>query len=257
MHLQYRYSAVSTHLPNYLNDTKQSNLQFIKSLQNTTMLFSNIFIFFVTRNHPFYVTGIVAEIIILMVVSEWLLNIINDRNPEGRPMKGIYMMGLFVAVLFLCLLDKRLHMNVNLAAFMVGLALPREGRVSRLLVNNINFFLNSVILPLYLVNVCLSIRHSEFYINPTVDLVINMPLSWPKLLIAIAISNLGKILGTVMTARYYGMQWLDAIALGQFLNIKGYYHIFCAYEAWVLIYSSRIFFNLCIDLLVKKKRNSY
>lgn len=180
--------------------------------------------------------GIVAEIITLMVVSQWVLNKINEHNPEGRPIKGIYMTGLVVAVLFLCFLDKRLHMDVNLAGFMVGLALPREGRVSRVLINNLNFFLNSVILPLYLVNVCLSIRHSELHMNPKVNLVINMPLLWPKLLISFAIGTVGKILGTVMTARFYGMKWLDAVALGQLLSIKGYYHIFCAYEAWVLIY---------------------
>lgn len=180
--------------------------------------------------------GIVAEIITLMVVSRWVLNKINEHYPEGRPIKGIYITGLVVAVLFLCFLDERLHMDVNLAGFMVGLALPREGRVSRVLINNLNFFLNSVILPLYLVNVCLSIRHSELHMNPKVNLVINMPLLWPKLLISIAIGTVGKILGTVMTARFYGMKWLDAVALGQLLSIKGYYHIFCAYEAWVLIY---------------------
>ncbi|KAF3323241.1 hypothetical protein FCM35_KLT11972 [Carex littledalei] len=182
--------------------------------------------------HPFYVAGIVAEIITLMVVSQWVLNKINEHNPEGRPIKGIYITGLVVAVLFVCFLDERLHMDVNLAGFMVGLALPREGRVSRVLINNLNFFLNSVILPLYLVNVCLSIRHSELHMNPKVNLVINMPLLWPKLLISIAIGTVGKILGTVMTARFYGMKWLDSVALGQLLSIKGYYHIFCAYEAW-------------------------
>lgn len=225
---------------------KQSNLPLIWSLRTTLDYFLTFFIFFVTRNHPFYVTGIVAEVIILMVVSEWALNKINDRNPEGRPMKGVYMTGLLVAVLFLCFLDKRLHMDINLAGFMVGLALPREGRVSRLLINNLNFFLNSVILPLYLVNVCLSIRHSELHVEPTVNFVINMPLLWPKLLIAIVIGTVGKILGTVVAAQFYGMKWLDAIALGQLLSIKGYYHIFCAHEAWVFIYFRRKILNLLV-----------
>lgn len=178
--------------------------------------------------------GIVGEVIILMVLSKWVLNKINDRNPEGRPMKAIYMIGLLVAVLSLCFIDKRLHMDVNLAGFMIGLALPREGRVSRLLINNLNFFLNSIILPFYLVIICLSNRKSEFHLSPNVDLLINMPLLWPKLLISFAIGTVGKILGTVVSSRFYGMRWLDSVALGQLLSFKGYYHIFCAYEAWVL-----------------------
>ncbi|KAJ4779251.1 Cation/H(+) antiporter 28 [Rhynchospora pubera] len=152
------------------------------------------------RYHPFYVALIVVQIIILMTASKWVLRKINDRNPEGKPMKGIYMIGLMTAVLSICFLDKQLHMDINLASFMIGLALPREGRVSRLLINNINFFLNSVILPVYLINICLS--------------------------------TIGKIFGTVISARLYSMKWLDGIALGQLLSTKGYFHIFCAYEAW-------------------------
>ncbi|KAJ3687740.1 hypothetical protein LUZ61_016904 [Rhynchospora tenuis] len=184
------------------------------------------------RYHPFYVALIVVEIIILMTASKWVLRKINDCNPEGKPMKGIYMIGLMTAVLSICILDKWLHMDINLASFMIGLALPREGRVSRLLINNINFFLNSVILPVYLVNICLSNTKTEFRLSTQVDTLINVPLSWPKLFISIAIGTIGKIFGTVVSARFYGMKWLDGIALGQLLSTKGYFHIFCAYEAW-------------------------
>lgn len=183
--------------------------------------------------------GIVAEIIFLMVVSKWVLNKINDRNPEGKPMKSIYMIGLLVVVLLLCFLDKLLHMDVNLAGFMIGLALPREGRVSRLLINNLNFFLNSIILPFYLVNIFFSIRKSEFNLNPKVTHLMDMPLLWPKVLISFAIASIGKVSGTVVSGRFYGMRWLDSIALGQVLSLKGYYHIFCAYEGWVLINFNR------------------
>ncbi|KAJ1695443.1 hypothetical protein LUZ63_012141 [Rhynchospora breviuscula] len=184
------------------------------------------------RYHPFYVALIVVEIIILMTASKWVLRKINDRNPVGKPMKGIYMIGLMTAVLSICFLDKQLHMDINLASFMIGLALPREGRVSRLLINNINFFLNSVILPVYLVNICLSNTKSKFHLSTQVDTLINVPLSWPKLFISIAIGTIGKIFGTVISARLYGMKWLDGIAVGQLLSTKGYFHIFCAYEAW-------------------------
>ncbi|KAJ4755556.1 Cation/H(+) antiporter 28 [Rhynchospora pubera] len=184
------------------------------------------------RNHKFYVAGILAEIITLMVVSKWVLDKINECNPEGKPMKGIYITGLMVAVLCLCFSASFLHMDLNLAAFMIGLALPREGRATQLLINNLNFFLNCVILPLYLVYVSLSIRHSELRTNPEIDRVIDMPLRWHKLLITVAIGTVGKIFGTVTVGLFFGMKWLDAIALGQLLSIKGYYHIFCANEAW-------------------------
>ncbi|KAJ3697829.1 hypothetical protein LUZ61_001534 [Rhynchospora tenuis] len=167
-----------------------------------------------------------------MVVSKWVLNKINERNPEGKPMKGIYIISLMVAVLCLCFAATFLHMDPNLAAFMIGLALPREGRATRFLINNLHFFLNYVILPLYLVYVSLSVRHSELRTNPNIDYVINMPLRWHKLLIAVTIGTVGKIFGTVAVGLFFGMKWLDAIALGQLLSIKGYYHIFCANEAW-------------------------
>ncbi|KAK8923719.1 hypothetical protein KSP39_PZI019761 [Platanthera zijinensis] len=49
-----------------------------------------------------------------------------------------------------------------------------------------------------------------------------------KLPILGSIRVVGKLTGTVAYNIRYGLQWPEAVALGMLLNVKGYFHIFCA-----------------------------
>nr|CAD1843081.1 unnamed protein product [Ananas comosus var. bracteatus] len=177
--------------------------------------------------------GLISLMGVIAVTVRPVLIWINKRNPEGRRMRGADMAGVAAMACALCVVAVRLHGDVNMAVFLVGLALPREGRVSRLLINNINYVLSTAVLPLYLCYVCIALRfHApEAGDNSHSDYIMDSPISWEKLVVVSILGALGKVLGTFVAGRFRGLNWLESLALGVLLNMKGYYHIYCAFQA--------------------------
>ncbi|KAJ3673016.1 hypothetical protein LUZ60_006390 [Juncus effusus] len=184
------------------------------------------------KMHPYCVALVVFGFIATTLVSPLVFNWINKRNPEGRQMKGIYVIVVVAAIFGVFSMGSLSHMDFNLFGFLVGLSLPREGRISRILINNLNFFLTSFFLPLYTIHVFLSLRHSDPQLaNVKADIIFNTPLFWGKLFLATAIGMIGKVSGTIISGIFYGVNWLEALVLGLLLSMKGYYHVFCAVSA--------------------------
>lgn len=178
--------------------------------------------------------GLIIEMALVVRVAKPIMDWISERNPEGKRVKGVDVAGVVVMILALCGVATKLHGDANMAVFLIGLVLPRQGRASRLLVNNINLLLSTVILPLYVCFVCLSLRNDgNVEGSSKSDYVIDTPLSWTKLSILSTAAAAGKVLGTLAAGRFQGLNWLESLALGLLLNIKGYYHVFFAYQATV------------------------
>nr|ACO87678.1 cation/proton exchanger [Brachypodium sylvaticum] len=170
-------------------------------------------------------------------MAEW----VDGRNPEGRRMRGFDLSLVALAAAAMCWVVSALQLDFNMAAFMVGLAFPSEGRVSRLLVSKANFVLSSFVLPLYVAHVCLSLRQTTDDIEAAgVDpdsqvfrvYVMQLPFPWWKVFFATAMGTLGKVAGCAGVGLIKGLGWLEALALGMLLNVKGYFHIYCALAAF-------------------------
>ncbi|KQJ85581.1 cation/H(+) antiporter 28 [Brachypodium distachyon] len=170
-------------------------------------------------------------------MAEW----VDGRNPEGRRMRGFDLSLVALAAAAMCWVVSALRLDFNMAAFMVGLAFPSEGRVSRLLVSKTNFVLSSFVLPLYVAHVCLSLRQTTddieaAGIEPDSQVfriyVMQLPFPWWKVLFATAMGTLGKLAGCAGVGLLKGLGWLEALALGMLLNVKGYFHIYCALAAF-------------------------
>jgi hypothetical protein len=170
-------------------------------------------------------------------MAEW----VGGRNPEGRRMRGFDLSLVALAAAALCWLSSALRLDVNMAAFLVGLAFPSEGRVSRLLVSKINLVLTSMVLPLYVSHVCLSLRQTTDDIEaaglgPQTSgfraFVMELPFPWWKVLFVTVMGTLGKLTGCAAAGLLRGLGWLEALALGMLLNVKGYFHIYCAQAAF-------------------------
>ncbi|KAL5672134.1 hypothetical protein ACJX0J_016440, partial [Zea mays] len=158
----------------------------------------------------------------------------------GRRMRGFDLSLVALAAAALCWLSSALRLNVNMAAFLVGLAFPSEGRVSRLLVSKTNFVLSSFVLPLYVAHVCLSLRQTTDDIEVaglTRDegfraYVMELPFPWWKVFFVTVMGTLGKLTGCAAAGLLRGLGWLEALALGMLLNVKGYFHLYCAQAAF-------------------------
>uniref|UniRef100_A0A0D9Y1X0 Uncharacterized protein n=1 Tax=Leersia perrieri TaxID=77586 RepID=A0A0D9Y1X0_9ORYZ len=170
-------------------------------------------------------------------MAEW----VESRNPSGRRMRGFDLSLVALVAATLCWFSSALRLDVNMAAFMVGLAFPSEGRVSRLLVSKINLVLTSFVLPLYVAHVCLSLRQTTDDVEAaglTRDqgfrvYVMDLPFPWWKVIFVTAMGTLGKLVGCAAAGLLLcGLGFLEALALGLLLNVKGYFHVYCALAAF-------------------------
>ncbi|XP_062203544.1 cation/H(+) antiporter 28-like [Phragmites australis] len=189
---------------------------------------------------PVLTAAVLVVVIVSAFVSRAMAEWVGGRNPEGRRMRGFDLSLVALAAAALCWLSSALHLDVNMAAFLVGLTFPSEGRVSRLLVSKINFVLSSFVLPLYVSHVCLSLRQTTDDIEVAGltrtegfrAYVMELPFPWWKVFFVTVMGTLGKLVGCAAAGLLRGLGWLEALALGMLLNVKGYFHIYCAQAAF-------------------------
>ncbi|KAI0493106.1 hypothetical protein KFK09_027382 [Dendrobium nobile] len=161
------------------------------------------------------------EVCFIFKIINPFLGVLNDRNPEGKPIRGIDMLIVSLVSAVLCFSSLLYGFDPNFNAFVVGLFFPRDGRMSNFLISRINFALTTFILPLYVVLVGFSTDYKAWVTQPSRTVY--------RLLILGSIGVVGKLTGTVVCSIRCGLLWPEAIALGLLLNVKGYFHIFCAY----------------------------
>lgn len=179
----------------------------------------------------FAAVGLAVQACLVLKLAPPLMRWVNERNPEGRRMKGL---DLSLSLLFiggLCFLFSRLFFDLSATAFVVGLFLPREGRLSTTLIRNFNFYLTTVGLPLYFCSVGLD-TDLRAWSGVSVGLAGDhtrwtWASSFSMLASLFAVSTTGKVLGTLVSALRYGFGLPEALALGLLLNVKGHLHIFC------------------------------
>ncbi|PKA61347.1 Cation/H(+) antiporter 28 [Apostasia shenzhenica] len=165
------------------------------------------------------------EVWVVLKIVNPIFSVLNDRNPQGKPIRGIDMAVVSVLSVLLCSVSSFFGFDQNFNAFVVGLFLPRDGRMSNFLISKINFALTAFILPLYLVMVGINANYDSWMADHEQIRTVY------KLLIIGSIGVVGKLTGTVAYSIGHGLRWPEAVALGLLLNVKGYFHIFCAYAA--------------------------
>ncbi|GFZ02678.1 hypothetical protein Acr_15g0012860 [Actinidia rufa] len=142
------------------------------------------------------------------------MSCILDRSETGErlspnPLGGICGIGLWF-----------LALNSILSAFMAGLFMPREGRISKMMISKVNYFLTTIFNPLFFFRVGAEADLTLFgadHIGP-----------WAGLVLLFVIATVGKVLGTVVSGVKLGFHWPEMIAIGLLLNIKGHFHVYLA-----------------------------
>ncbi|KAI3968926.1 hypothetical protein MKX01_034070 [Papaver californicum] len=169
-----------------------------------------------------HIVVVMAVIIVfLSTVLPIFVNWVNERNPVGKPMRGSDLV-LFVATMMtLCTAGPTMvGYSPTMASFLIGLAFPRKGRLSKMMITKINQIMNYIMYPLFFIWVGALARFSD--VKPEEKLV------WIKLLLLFAIVTIGKVLGALVAAMLLGFPWHVAVAIGFFLNVKGHFHIYVA-----------------------------
>ncbi|KAL5762692.1 hypothetical protein ACOSP7_018956 [Xanthoceras sorbifolium] len=164
--------------------------------------------------------ALVVQSVIAAKVSPFIMNWINNENPEGKALKGTHLVLSLAYMVFVCSCSTWYGYNPILSAFMAGIFFPCEGRISKWTVGKINYFLNTIYYPIFLLWVGFVADLSHFE-------VANLE-SWARLFLLLVISTVGKVAGTVIGGVMLGFHWPESVALGLLLTAKGHFHIYLA-----------------------------
>ncbi|KAF7113259.1 hypothetical protein RHSIM_RhsimUnG0144300 [Rhododendron simsii] len=169
------------------------------------------------------VSVLVIETVIAAQLSPLIMNWVNSQNPEGKPMKGSHLILSVAYVVSVCSSSTLFSYNSILSAFLAGLFMPREGRISKMMISKVNYFLTTIFYPVLFVWVGVEADLTKFdgdHLGP-----------WARLFFLFVIATVGKVAGTVVSGVMLGFHWPEAVAIGLLLNIKGHFHVYLAITA--------------------------
>ncbi|KAK6261027.1 hypothetical protein SCA6_015501 [Theobroma cacao] len=184
-------------------------------------------------------SALVIQTIVAAKISPIFMNWVNNENPEGKPLKGSHLVLSMAFMAVICTCAPWYGYNSFMSAFMAGLFLPSEGRISKWAINKINYLLSTLFYPLFFFWVGLKVDILSFRAGH-ID-------TWGRFFSLVFITTVGKVAGTVICGLLLGYHWPELVALGLLLTAKGHFHIYFA------IYGLRkeiIDMTTCISMVI-------
>ncbi|KAJ4971518.1 hypothetical protein NE237_004617 [Protea cynaroides] len=219
-------NTASTVLTRLITDLKIGKLEIGRVAINagmhsdmvTTLLISMGLVFNQPSSKEMLV-GFVALGLHLLIVLKLLNPVvgwINDKNPEGKPLNNSHLVLALTLVGVVCTWGPLNIISPSSSAFLTGMAVPREGRLPKLMINKINYFLNTLIFPIYFCWVGMQIDFKGFVHKQT----------WVGLFLILVITICGRVLGTFICGWQSRLNWAGSVGLGFLLSTKGHFYIY-------------------------------
>ncbi|CAN6878157.1 unnamed protein product [Brassica oleracea] len=164
-----------------------------------------------------------AQVTFTSIVSPIFLNWVNNENPEGKPLKGSHLVMSLAFVVLICSFPTwppESMYNPILSAFTAGLFLPNQGRMSKWIINKINYLLSTVFYPIFFFWVGFIIHMRNFDIGDK--------MAWARFFSLLGTVIAGKVVGTVLCGVLLGYHVRETASLGLLLTTKGHFHVYLA-----------------------------
>uniref|UniRef100_A0A5B7B4M0 Putative cation/H(+) antiporter 28 n=1 Tax=Davidia involucrata TaxID=16924 RepID=A0A5B7B4M0_DAVIN len=170
------------------------------------------------------ISTLVIETIFAAKLSPIFMNWVNNENPEGKPMKGSHLVLSTAYVVLVCSCSPMISgFSSMLSAFLAGIFMPREGRISKMMISRVNYFLSSIFYPLFFLWVGAESKLGNFGAGHI--------RTWARLFFLFVVATVGKVVGTVVSGGVQGFHWPESVAIGLLLSIKGHFHVYLALVA--------------------------
>ncbi|KAL5143445.1 Cation/H(+) antiporter 28 [Glycine soja] len=170
--------------------------------------------------------AVLAQTLFTAVVSPVFMAWVNNENPEGKPMKGSHLVLSIAFMVMICASSTLYNYSPVLSAFMTGICLPREGRLSKWVITKINYLLATIFFPIFFLWMGYAADMTKF--NP------GDPITWIRLFLPVAVAVLGKVIGTLVAGALLGFHWPESIAVGLLLITKGHFQIYLSIKAAIV-----------------------
>uniref|UniRef100_A0A0E0K7E7 Uncharacterized protein n=1 Tax=Oryza punctata TaxID=4537 RepID=A0A0E0K7E7_ORYPU len=139
-----------------------------------------------------------------------------NRLKRGRRYVSKYeLCAMLLLIIGLSLLEQVFGYSASMTAFLIGLAMPRDGPTARTLVDRLTYPVHQLVMPL-----CFGA------IGARLDFAAVGRFTVMQFAVAVAFTTLlgavGKVGGTVLAGRMLGISARESLVLGFLLNVKGY-----------------------------------
>jgi Kef-type K+ transport system membrane component KefB len=147
--------------------------------------------------------------VVFLVVRPLLLRLIAKGAPDGVPshaVLAVLMIGLFSCAM----LTEWLHLHAVFGAFIFGISLPRDDRLTHALAERLEPLSVVVLMPIFFALAGL---------NTSANAFVGAGLGAMGLILLVAC--VGKIVGATAGARISGYGWRESLATGALMNSRG------------------------------------
>ncbi|KAL8171672.1 hypothetical protein V2J09_023476 [Rumex salicifolius] len=193
------------------------------------------------KSHPIVYVSLLMLLQVLFAVGlgPIVMNWVNAANPHGKQMKGSHLVLSIAFMVAVGSITPMVNFSPILSAFVTGLCLPRDGRISKFMINKVNYFLGFVFYPFFFMWVGLESDFSNFEARDSAGLL--------RMLCFFLIGIIGKTVGAILSSLIYGFHLPESIALGLLLNAKGHLHLYLA----IIAKKNNIISNsTCIGMII-------
>jgi Kef-type K+ transport system membrane component KefB len=187
--------------------------------------------------------SLVVAFVVLMLwivrprLSHWLGV---ERRPEKAPSRTV-LAAVLIILLVSAWATEAIGLHALFGAFLAGVVMPPQKEFREYLIVRLENFSSLFLLPLFF----------AFSGLRTQVGLLNDPVSWGVCLSIIGVATLGKLGGTMGTAKMMGMTWNDSFALGALMNTRGLVELVALNIGYDLgILPPRIFAMLVLMALV-------
>lgn len=153
----------------------------------------------------------IGFVIFMFLVVKPIMTRIGHRSPDNEPMSETYVCITLAGVLVAGFATEVIGIDAIFGAFVFGLTIPKDGPFAGMLIEKIEDFVSSLLLPLYFVSSGLKTNVAT----------IHGSTSWGLLVLVIGTACGGKILGTFLVAIAHKVPRREALTLGFLMNTKG------------------------------------
>jgi Kef-type K+ transport system membrane component KefB len=190
-----------------------------------------------------FTLGLVVLFVVVMLfgvrprLPQWIDSISRRSGSAGRGVMATAMILLFASALA----TDAMGIHALFGAFLAGLVMPSHGELREFLRVRLEHFSAVFLLPLFFAFTGLRTQVG----------LLNDASGWLLCLGLVALATVGKLGGTMLTARLTGVNWIDSFALGALMNTRGLVELIALNIGYDLgILSPRIFAMLVIMALV-------
>ncbi len=169
--------------------------------------------------HAHDITGSLLSLGLVLVFVAMMLGVIRPRLPRwlraegpggGVPTKTVTA-GVLTFILACSMTTEAIGIHALFGAFLAGVVMPPHPEFRRYLSVRIESFSSIFLLPLFFAFTGLRTQAG----------LLNDPTAWMICAGIIAVATLGKLGGSMFTAKLTGLSWRDSFSLGALMNTRG------------------------------------